>query len=132
MHLDNQIYPKRFHFHVGTEHTIELEPRLDKIRYALQSRRDPDFIVVARTDSFKTVSFAEGMRRFNRALEAGAQMIMPALVETKEQVRQLPKEINAPMSWTYGMGFSLKELQNMGAGSKGSYKLISYVGRQSK
>jgi 2-methylisocitrate lyase-like PEP mutase family enzyme len=82
---------------VGTEHTIELEVWLDKIRYALQARRDPDFIIVARTDSFKTVSFAEGIRRSNLALEAAAQMIIPAHVETDEQVRQLPKEIHGPM-----------------------------------
>jgi methylisocitrate lyase len=127
MHLEDQIYPKRFHYHVGTEHTIELEPWLDKIRYALQARRDPDFVIVARTDSFKTVSFAEGIRRSNLALEAGAHMIMPSHVDTKEQVAQLPKEINGPMNWTHGFGLSLQELEAMG-GSKGGYKLINYVG----
>jgi methylisocitrate lyase len=127
IHLEDQIYPKRFHYHVGTEHTIEAEAWLDKIRYALQARRDPDFVIVARTDSFKTVGFAEGIRRCNLALEAGAQMVMPAHVETTEQVRQLPKEINGPMNWTYGMGFSLKELEDM-AGAKGRFKLINYVG----
>ncbi|HUY14594.1 MAG TPA: isocitrate lyase/PEP mutase family protein [Terriglobia bacterium] len=127
MHLEDQIYPKRFHYHVGVEHTIELEPWLDKIRYALQGRRDPDFIIVARTDAFRTVSFAEGIRRSNLALEAGAQMVMPSHLSTKEQVRQLPKEINGPMNWTYSFDFSLQELEAMGE-SKGRYKLINYVG----
>jgi hypothetical protein len=31
-------------------------------------------------------------------------------------------------NWTYGMGFSLKELEDTGAGSQGNYKLINYVG----
>jgi methylisocitrate lyase len=127
IHLEDQIYPKRFHYHLGTEHTIDLEAWLDKIRYALQARRDPDFIIVARTDAFKTVSFAEGIRRSNLAFDAGAHMIMPSHVENVEQVRQLPKEINGPMNWTHGFGLSLKELEDMG-GSKGSYKLINYVG----
>jgi 2-methylisocitrate lyase-like PEP mutase family enzyme len=43
---------------------------------ALEARRDPDFVIVARTDSFATVGFAEGIRRSNRALEVGAQMII--------------------------------------------------------
>src|SRR6202165_2879386 len=127
VHLEDQIYPKRFHYHTGQEHTIELEPWLAKIRYALQARSDPDFIIVARTDSFKTVNFAEGIRRSNLALEAGAHMIMPSHIETKEQVRQLPKEINGPMNWTHGFDLSLQELEAMG-GAKGGYKLINYVG----
>lgn len=127
MHLEDQIYPKRFHYHVGVEHTIELEPWLEKIRYALQARRDPDFVIVARTDAFRTVSFAEGIRRSNLALEAGADMIMPSHLSTKEQVRQLPKEINGPMNWTYSFDFSLKELEAMGE-PEGRYKLINYVG----
>lgn len=127
IHLEDQIHPKRFHYHEGVEHTIELGPFLDKIHYALEARRDPDFIIVARTDSIRTVSFAEGIRRSNLALEAGAHMVMPSHVSTKEQVRQLPKEINGPINWTHGFGFSLQELEAMG-GSKGGYKLINYVG----
>jgi methylisocitrate lyase len=127
VHLEDQIYPKRFHYHTGQEHTIELEPWLAKIRYALQARSDPDFVIVARTDSFKTVSFAEGIRRSNLALEAGAHMIMPSHVENMEQLKQLPKEINGPMNWTHGFGLSLKQLEDMGT-SKGRYKLVNYVG----
>lgn len=127
VHLEDQIYPKRFHYHTGQEHTIELEPWLAKIRYALQARSDPDFIIVARTDSFKTVSFAEGIRRSNLALEAGAHMIMPSHIENLEQIKQLPKEINGPMNWTHGFGLSLKQLEDMGT-SKGRYKLVNYVG----
>ena len=127
IHLEDQIYPKRFHYHTGQEHTIELEPWLDKIRYALQARTDSNFVVVARTDSFKTVSFAEGIRRSNLALEAGAHMIMPSHVENVEQVKQLPKEINGPMNWTHGFGLSMKQLEDMGT-SKGRYKLVNYVG----
>ena len=127
IHLEDQIYPKRFHYHTGQEHTIELEPWLDKIRYALQARTDSNFVIVARTDAFKTVSFAEGIRRSNLALEAGAHMIMPSHVENVEQVKQLPKEINGPMNWTHGFGLSMKQLDDMGT-SKGRYKLVNYVG----
>jgi 2-methylisocitrate lyase-like PEP mutase family enzyme len=127
IHLEDQIYPKRFHYHTGQEHTIELEPWLAKIRYALQARSDPDFVIVARTDAFKTVSFAEGIRRSNLAFEAGAHMIMPSHIENLEQIKQLPKEINGPMNWTHGFGLSLKQLEDMGT-SKGRYKLVNYVG----
>jgi 2-methylisocitrate lyase-like PEP mutase family enzyme len=133
IHLEDQFYPKRFHYHVGMEHTISIEEMLEKIRYAVQARRDPDFVIVGRTDAFRTVSFAEGVRRSNLLLEAGADMIMPSHVTTGEQVKQLPHEIHGPLNWTHSSGrpgeapvFSLKELEAMG-GAKGGFKLINYV-----
>jgi 2-methylisocitrate lyase-like PEP mutase family enzyme len=133
IHLEDQFYPKRFHYHVGQEHTIAAEEMLAKIRYAVEARRDPDFIIVGRTDAFRTVSFAEGVRRSNLLLEAGADMIMPSHVTTGEQVKQLPHEIHGPLNWTHSAGrpgeapvFSLKELESFG-GAKGGFKLINYV-----
>jgi 2-methylisocitrate lyase-like PEP mutase family enzyme len=80
------------------------------------------------------VSFAEGVRRSNLYVEAGADMIMPSHVTTGEQVKQLPHEIHAPLNWTHSAGrpgeapvFSLQELEAMG-GEKGGFKLINYVG----
>ena len=134
IHLEDQVFPKRFHYHVGTEHTIPADEMLAKIRYAVEARRDPDFVIVGRTDAFRTVSFAEGVRRSNLFVEAGADLIMPSHVTTGDQVKQLPHEINAPLNWTHSAGrpgeapvFSLKELEAMG-GAKGGFKLINYVG----
>lgn len=134
MHLEDQVFPKRFHYHVGQEHTISAEEMLEKIHYAVEARRDPDFVIVGRTDAFRTVSFAEGVRRSNLYVEAGADMIMPSHVTTGEQVKQLPHEIHAPLNWTHSAGrpgeapvFSLQELEAMG-GEKGGFKLINYVG----
>lgn len=134
IHLEDQFYPKRFHYHVGTEHTISADDMVEKIHYAVEARRDPNFIIVGRTDSFRTVSFDEGVRRSNLYVEAGADMIMPSHTSTAEQVKRLPHEINAPLNWTHSSGrpgeppvFSLQELQAMG-GAKGGYKLINYVG----
>jgi methylisocitrate lyase len=134
IHLEDQFYPKRFHYHVGTEHTIAADAMVEKIHYAVEARRDPDFIIVGRTDAIRTVGFAEGVRRANLYLEAGADMIMPSHASTAEQIRQLPHEINGPLNWTHSSGrpgeppvFSLAELEAMG-GAKGGYKLINYVG----
>jgi 2-methylisocitrate lyase-like PEP mutase family enzyme len=134
IHLEDQIFPKRFHYHTGQEHTISAEEMLEKIHYAVEARRDPDFIIVGRTDAFRTVSFEEGVRRSNLYVDAGADMIMPSHVTTGEQVKRLPHEIRAPLNWTHSAGrpgeapvFSLQELQAMG-GAKGGFKLINYVG----
>jgi len=132
MHLEDQYFPKRFHYHTGQEHTISLEEMLAKIRYAVQARRDPDFVIVGRTDAFRTVSFEEGIRRSNLLLEAGADMIMPSHVTTGEQIKRLPNEIHGPLNWTHSVGkpgeaplYSLKELESFG-GAQGGFKLINY------
>ena len=133
IHIEDQIYPKRFHYHRGLEHTISAEAMMDKIRYALRGRRDPDFVIIARTDTIRTHGFAEGIRRANLYLEAGADMIM-IFPKTGEEVRKLPQEVNGPINWTQTFradggppNFSLQELEALG-GRKGGYKLVNYAG----
>jgi methylisocitrate lyase len=130
LHLEDQLYPKRFHYHVGTEHTISAEEMVDKVRCAVEARRDPNFIIIARTDAIKTVGFTEGVRRANIYLETGADMIMFSHVSSEEQIRQLPREVHGPLNWTQSSGrpgqprvFSLQELEALGG-----YKLINYAG----
>ncbi|HVB98316.1 MAG TPA: isocitrate lyase/PEP mutase family protein [Candidatus Dormibacteraeota bacterium] len=129
IHIEDQIYPKRFHYHRGLEHIIPAEAMLDKVRCALEARRDPDFVIVARTDAIRTHGFAEGVRRANLYLEAGAQMIM-MFPKTGDEVRQLPKEVRGPINWTQTFRadggppfFSLQELEALGG-----YKVINYAG----
>jgi len=133
IHIEDQIYPKRFHYHRGIEHTIPAEAMIDKIHYALESRRDPDFVIIARTDTIRTHGFAEGVRRANLYLEAGAHMIM-IFPKTGEEVRQLPKEVRGPINWTQTFRadggppfFSLQDLEALG-GNKGGYKVVNYAG----
>lgn len=133
MHLEDQIFPKRFSYHEGVEHTIPAKAMIDKIKYAIEGRRDPDFVIVARTDTILTNGFAEGVRRANLYLEAGAQMIM-LFPRTPEEVRQLPKEVHGPINWVQSFRpdqppeFPLQDLQALGGDKdvKGSYKVVNY------
>jgi methylisocitrate lyase len=127
MHMEDQIYPKRFHYHVGVEHTIPAEAMVEKIHYALEARRDPDFVLIARTDTMRTHSFTEGIRRANLYAEAGADIIQ-LFPNTLEEARQTPKEVHAPLNYVNGLGgpggrpvFPAKELEAMG------YKLLFYA-----
>jgi 2-methylisocitrate lyase-like PEP mutase family enzyme len=56
----------------------------------------PDFVNAGRTGAFRTVSFAEGVRRSNLYVEAGADVIMPPQVMTGKQVKQLFHETHGP------------------------------------
>jgi 2-methylisocitrate lyase-like PEP mutase family enzyme len=103
VHIEDQVYPKRVHYHKGIEHVIPAEDMCEKVRYAVRARRDPDFVIVARTDAMRTDGFAEGVCRANLYAEAGADMIM-IFPNNAEETRQAPKEIHAPLIYVNSEG----------------------------
>ena len=126
LHIEDQIYPKRVHYHRGIEHVIPREEMVAKIKAAIAARSDPNFLIMARTDAMKTDGFAEGVERANLFLEAGAEMVM-IFPNTVEEARQAPREIKGPLAYTNSEGnrfgrplFSVQQFEDMG------YKLSTY------
>jgi len=76
IHIEDQYFPKRARYHMGVEEVISQDEMVLKIRAACQARKDPDFVIVARTDAMRTHGYEEGVRRCNAYVEAGADMIM--------------------------------------------------------
>ena len=120
IHIEDQVYPKRIHYHKGVEHVISAEEMCEKIRYAVRARRDPDFVIAARTDAMRTDGFAEGVRRSNLYAEAGADMVM-IFPNTVEEAMQAPKEIRSPLIYVNSEGnrlgrpiLSIQELEDAG------------------
>ncbi len=72
LHIEDQIFPKRVHYHKGIEHVVPRAEMIDKIKAAVSARTDPDFVIMGRTDAMATSGFAEGVERANLFLEAGA------------------------------------------------------------
>jgi 2-methylisocitrate lyase-like PEP mutase family enzyme len=125
VHIEDQVYPKRIHYHKGVEHVIPAEEMCQKIRCAVRARRDPDFIIAARTDAMRTDGFAEGVRRANLYAEAGAEMVM-LFPNTPEEARKAPAEVHAPLIYVNSEGnrlgrpiFAVGELETMG------YKMVN-------
>ena len=125
IHIEDQVYPKRVHYHRGIEHVISAEEMCQKIKYALRARHDPDFVIAARTDAMITDGFAEGVRRANLYAKAGADMVM-IFPNTVEEARQAPKEIDADLIFVNSEGnrlgrpiFPVQQLEAMG------YKMVN-------
>jgi len=126
LHIEDQIYPKRVHYHRGIEHVISRGEMVKKIKAAMAARSDPNFLIMARTDAMKTDGFAEGVTRANLYLEAGAEMVM-IFPNTLEEARQAPREIKGLLAYTNSEGnrfgrplFSAQQFEEMG------YKLATY------
>src|ERR1700730_3701715 len=99
IYIEDQIYPKRFHYYMdGRVDAIPAQAMIEKIRYAVQARRDRNFVIGARTEAISTHGFAEGVRRANLYLEAGADYAV-LFPRNLEETRQIPKEIHGPLNF---------------------------------
>src|SRR5439155_17692578 len=73
LHIEDQGFPKKCG-HLDDKTVIALDEYLAKIRAAAAARTDPDFLLIARTDSRAVIGFEEAVTRMNAALAAGADM----------------------------------------------------------
>jgi 2-methylisocitrate lyase-like PEP mutase family enzyme len=94
IHIEDQLYPKRAHYHKGIKHVVPLDEFLEKLRAALEARTDPDFVIIARTDSRNMVggSLKETIERCQAFVEAGVDMISPHITDI-EEMKVLRREI---------------------------------------
>lgn len=131
-HIEDQVFPKRAHYHRDyREHTIPADEMAAKIRFACAARTDPDFVIIARTDTMKTEGYAEGIRRAALCAEAGADMVM-LFPNDLDEARRAPKDCPVPLVYVNSAGnrvgrplFTTKELEDLGY--KIAYEATSVV-----
>ena len=68
-----------------------------KMRAAVAARRDPDFVLIARTDARGVTGFDDAVRRAHLYLEAGADAIFPEALETAEEFARFAREVPGPL-----------------------------------
>ncbi len=77
IHIEDQPFPKRAHYHVGKGRMAAVEEVVEKLRVAVAARRDPAFLVIARSDALRvTRSLEETAQRCRAYLAAGADVLM--------------------------------------------------------
>ncbi len=95
LHIEDQGFPKKCG-HLDNKAVVPLDEYLAKIRAAVAAKRDPDFFIIARTDSRAVHGFEEAVRRANAALAAGADMAFVEAPQTMEEVAAVPRLVNGP------------------------------------
>ena len=70
-----------------------------KIRAAVAARRDPDFVIIARTDARGVTGFDDAVRRAKLYLEAGADAIFPEALETADEFARFAEGRARPRCW---------------------------------
>ena len=92
IHIEDQVSPKRCG-HLDGKEIIEEAAFISKIRAAVAARRDPDFVIIARTDARAVTNFDDAISRVNAALSAGADMAFVEAVETYEELAEVPRRV---------------------------------------
>ena len=122
IHLEDQASPKRCGQLPGARPVIGLAEAIGKIEAAAAARRDPDFVIIARTDAAEAHGLDEAIRRGKAFHKAGADVIfveMKAGPSVLEDFKRVTSEVGAPCLVNMGAGGRLDELDAAGLGRLG-------------
>lgn len=118
--LEDQVAPKRCG-HFSGKDVISTEEAVSKIKAAADARRDPDFLIMARTDAAAVHGFEAAVERAQQFAEAGADILFVEAVTTAEEIRALPQRLATPQLMNMVIGgktpiFNAEELGQLGFG----------------
>jgi 2-methylisocitrate lyase-like PEP mutase family enzyme len=122
VHIEDQLYPKRAHYHKYQVHAVPEEEFALKIRHAVRERErvDPDFLVIARTDVAREFGLEAAAPRLNRATDEGADMGL-LFPRNRDEAERAPRACRLPLIYVMSRGnrdgrpiFTIEELRQMG------------------
>jgi 2-methylisocitrate lyase-like PEP mutase family enzyme len=93
--IEDQVFPKRCG-HMAGKAVIPPAEWLAKIKAALDARRDPDLVVMARTDALAVHGLDDAIERAQLAREAGADLLFVEAPTDVAQMRRICTEISGP------------------------------------
>jgi methylisocitrate lyase len=95
-HIEDQEFPKRCG-HLPGKSVVEIEEMVGRVKAAVDARRDPDFLIIARTDARAVEGFDRAVERAGEYLAAGADAIFPEALQTVEEFADFAKEVDLPL-----------------------------------
>jgi len=117
-HIEDQVSPKKCGHYEGKE-VISRAEMIGKIKAAVDTRRDGDMVIIARSDARAIEGLAAAIDRVNAYLEAGADVGFVEAPQTVEELRIVGREVRGPALVNVFEGgktpmLGAQELGNMG------------------
>jgi len=104
--IEDQSWPKRCG-HMQGKSVVSAEEMVEKVHAAVEARRDPDFVIKARTDAYGTHGLDEAIRRLNLYAEAGADLLLADALATEDDIRTVVRNVSKPLC--VNMGFAIRK-----------------------
>ncbi len=86
--IEDQVFPKRCG-HMEGKRVIPLDEMVAKVRAAVAARRDPDTVIVARTDAIAVTGLDDAIDRLNAYAAAGADVLFPDAPRSYDELRAI-------------------------------------------
>ena len=96
LHIEDQEFPKRCG-HLSGKSLVPQAEFVQKVAAAAAARRDPNFLIIARTDARGVTSYDDAVARAHAYLQAGADAIFPEALETREEFARFARDVPAPL-----------------------------------
>jgi 2-methylisocitrate lyase-like PEP mutase family enzyme len=103
VNIEDQVMPKRCG-HMRGKELLDAREAAKKIEAAARAKKDPDFIVNARTDAIAVEGLEGAIRRAKMYLAAGADMVYPDAIGSEDDIRRFVDAVRAPVSINMGFG----------------------------
>jgi 2,3-dimethylmalate lyase len=124
LHIEDQVAPKKCGHFEGKQ-VISQNEMVGKIKAALDARTDPDFVIIARTDSRAVLGLEAAIQRALAYAEAGADAIFLEAPQSLQELETIAKSVKVPLLVNMDEGtktplMTVQELENMG------YKIVIF------
>lgn len=96
--IEDQVLPKRCG-HMRGKQVISKTEMLGKLKAAKDARdeRDPEFVIMFRTDAIAVNGFEDALDRAKAAVDLGVDMVFVEALETREQMERVGREVRVPL-----------------------------------
>jgi len=94
--IEDQEFPKKCG-HTPFKRVVPTIDMVEKIKVAVESRRNPETLIIARTDARQTDGFEGALARGIAYGEAGADIVFLEALESEEEMRQACARVDKPM-----------------------------------
>ncbi|MFT4135621.1 methylisocitrate lyase [Microbacterium sp.] len=95
-HLEDQVNPKRCG-HLDGKAVVDTATATGRIRAAVDARRDPDFLIMARTDIRAVEGLDAAIDRAKALVDAGADAIFPEAMRTLAEFEAMRAALDVPI-----------------------------------
>jgi methylisocitrate lyase len=96
LHVEDQVNPKRCG-HLDGKQVVGLDTAVKRVRAAVEGRRDPDFLVMARTDVRAVEGFDVAVDRAKALVDAGADAIFPEALTGLAEFEAVAEAVDVPV-----------------------------------
>lgn len=95
MQIEDQVFPKKCGHFKGKD-VVPVDEMVQKVKAAVDSRRDADFQIVARTDARSVLGFEAALERAHAMIEAGADATFVEAPVSIDELAQIARTLSVP------------------------------------